>query len=222
MHNEKIISILSKTDLFQKADSGAISSVLTENNARLVSYKNTETIFSSKKYKNSVGVIVKGSAKVFKSGGEVLVSRLSEGDIFGCQALFIGGEFFPNVIVSCGETVVLYLDKSVIVDLMEADINFAFDYIRYLSRRIHFLNRRIENFTGGSAESRLAGYLLSCFGGERTYVLDRSMTQLSFSLDISRASLYRAFDSLISCGIIEKEGKEIKLVDKEGLISLIS
>ena len=95
------------------------------------------------------------------------------------------------------------------------------DYIRYLSKRIYFLNNRIINFTGGTAESRLANFLLNSFGDYKTYVLDVSLSQLAVLLDIGRASLYRGFEKLISEGAIERKGKIIRLLDKDALISFI-
>ena len=116
----------------------------------------------------------------------------------------------------------LYIKKGAVAALMQLKPNFSLDYIRYLSKRIYFLNKRIVSFTGGTAESRLANYLVSSFGDYKTYVLDIPMNQLAISLDIGRASLYRAFDKLIEAGAVEKKGKIIRLTDKDALISFIS
>ena len=170
---------------------------------------------------SSVGFILKGSAKVVKKGSDLLVGRLFENDVFGCQCLFLSGEYFTNEIISLSDTTVLFITKRGISRLLNENSVFSLDYIRYLSKRIYFLNNRIINFTGGAAESRLAGFLLNSFGDYKTYVLDISLSQLAVSLDIGRASLYRGFDKLVSCKAIERKGKVIRLLDKDTLISFI-
>ena len=78
------------------------------------------------------------------------------------------------------------------------------------------LNRKIRYLTAGSAERRLALYL-SSFESE-TVELDASISSLSELLDIGRASLYRAFDTLIADGYIQKDGRTIHILDPDAMI----
>lgn len=219
---EDIIEKVSKASLFCDVKSEALKVALTEETVSLQSYKSGEIIYSAENYKSAVGIILQGSAKVKTKEGTVIVGCLEENDIFGCQSLFLGSGYFTNEIVASANTKVLYLEKKAIIALMQLDNGFSLDYIRYLSERIYFLNKRIVNFTGGTAESRLANYLLSCFGDYKVYVTDRPMNQLAVSLDIGRASLYRALDRLIESGAIEREGKILRLINREKLISFIN
>jgi DNA-binding IclR family transcriptional regulator len=50
-----------------------------------------------------------------------------------------------------------------------------------------------------------------------TIELDASLSSLSDLLDIGRASLYRAFDTLIADGYIEKNGRTIHLLAPEAM-----
>lgn len=219
---EDIIEKVSQASLFCDVKKEVLKIALTDETVSQQSYKSGEEIYSSENFKSAVGIILHGSAKVKTKDGSVIVGCLEENDIFGCQSLFLGSEYFTNKIVASANTTVFYLDKKAIIALMQLDSSFSLDYIRYLSERIYFLNKRIVNFTGGTAESRLANYLLSCFGDYKVYVTDRPMNQLAVSLDIGRASLYRALDSLIESGAIEREGKILRLINKEKLISFIS
>ena len=51
-------------------------------------------------------------------------------------------------------------------------------------------------------------------------VLDCSVTGLAGRLNVSRASLYRALDSLAAAGAIEKNGRTVRILDSAGLDSL--
>ncbi|MBQ5661825.1 MAG: winged helix-turn-helix domain-containing protein, partial [Clostridia bacterium] len=50
------------------------------------------------------------------------------------------------------------------------------------------------------------------------FSLNTSITSLSELLDIGRASLYRAFDKLCEDGLIEKDGRRIRIPDTEALL----
>ena len=217
--NGKLLSLLRQADLFSSVKSETLLALLSEENTELRNYKNGDIIYSSEVFKDAVGIIVSGSAKVMKKNSDVMVGKLFEGDIFGCQALFIGREFFTNEIFAGGETAVLFINKAAIISLMQLETNFSLEYIRYLSGRIYYLNKKIISFTGGTAESRLASYLLGCFGDYKTFKFDMPLSQLAIYLDIGRASLYRAFDSIILAGAIEKEGKSVRLLNKDILAS---
>lgn len=218
--NEKILERLQGCEIFSSVSFESLKNALSDEETEFVTYKRDDVIYSGEVFRFSVGFILKGGAKVVKSENGIIVSKLLENSIFGCAALFSGQNHFVNQIIATKDTKVLYINKSAIVRLMQDDTSFSVCYIRYLSDRILFLNKRIVNFTGTSAESRLANYLLSCFGDYKTYELDRSMSQLAVSLDIGRASLYRAFEALEQVGAVQRDGKNIRLVNREKLLSL--
>lgn len=219
--SEKDISLIKNADIFCCADETILKTVLTDSDFEKVLYKKGEIIYSSEVFHDCIGIIVSGKATVRKKDSDIIVNRLSDGDIFGAAALFLSNEYFLNVITAQVKTEVVYVAKAAIRQLLSLDFEFSLGFIRYLSERIFFLNKRIVSFTGGSAESRTARYLLAGFGEYRFFELDRPMSQLAVSLDIGRASLYRAFDSLCESGAIEKNGKLIRLVNKEKLLSFI-
>jgi len=84
-----------------------------------------------------------------------------------------------------------------------------------LSDKIRFLNRKIAFFTSGSTEKKLAGYILSLPIENNTVKLDMNMSKLASSLDIGRASLYRAFESLEENCFITRENNLIKITSPE-------
>ena len=215
------IALLKSTDIFSCADETILKTVLTESDFEKVWYKKGEVIYSSEVFHDCIGIILRGKATVRKKDSDLIVSRLSDGEIFGAAALFLSNEYFINEITAQVKTEVVYIAKAAIRQLISLDFEFSLGFIRYLSERIFFLNKRIVSFTGGSAESRTARYLLSGFGDYRVFELDRPMSQLAVSLDIGRASLYRAFDSLCESGAIERNGKFVRLVNKEKLLSFI-
>ena len=78
------------------------------------------------------------------------------------------------------------------------------------------MNLKIGYLTAGSAERRLALYLYSL--GKREFRLTDSISALSELLDIGRASLYRAFDRLREDGFLQKDGRNLCLLDPDAML----
>lgn len=217
MVSDKLLNRVLSTSVFFGTNKQTLKTVLEENELETVQYKKGDVIYSKTDFKQCVGFIIKGSAQVIKSESGVIISALHEDDVFGCAALFSTKNYFTNDIVALKDTKILYISKTIIIQLMHLDSNFLTSFIRYLTDRIYYLNDRIVSFTGGSAENRLANYLLSSLGDYKTLELEISISKLATSLDIGRASLYRAFDKFTQSGCIEREGKRIRLLNEEKL-----
>ena len=92
---------------------------------------------------------------------------------------------------------------------MQDDAKIALNYIRFLSGRIQFLNRKIDSFTAPDAEQALLSYLGQKPQGR---VEGISMVKLCEILNIGRTSLYRVMQQLEDSGKIKREGKTIWLL----------
>ena len=199
-----------------------LSDLLEAQEKTIVTYKRGDVIYSPDNYESSLGFIIRGSVNVIKPASGVIISTLSKGEVFGAITLYSQRGYYVSKLVAATETKVLFIDKSTINVLMIQDKALAINFISYLSDRLYYLNSRIDSFTGGSAESRLASFLIESFGGYKTLQLKQPYTKLADSLDIGRASLYRAFDSFVSSGAIEKDGKYIRLLNEEKLREYIN
>lgn len=91
-------------------------------------------------------------------------------------------------------------------------------YIEFLSGRVKYLSRKIDVFTAGSAKSRLAFYINEAAGGVEGAEIKVTLASLALSLDIGRASLYRALDALVADGAIERVGRTIRVKDASALL----
>ena len=136
--NERLLRLVSKAQLFSSVKRETLSSLLNDDNTYLMRFKNGEIIYSSEAFKDAIGIITSGNAKVMKKNSKVMVGKLYLGDIFGCQSLFVGKEFFTNEIVAGCDTKVLFINKAAIISIMQLETNFSLEYIRYLSGRIYY------------------------------------------------------------------------------------
>ena len=216
--NKKIIEILKSSPIFCKASEENVSSSLGDADCFICEYASGEKISPPSDVGKCVGIIFSGKSKVYSSDGDrnVLLRRMSSGDIFGIATLFGESEENISSIVAGQGCKVLFISQYAILRLLESDNEFMHEYISFLSGRIRFLNRKITFYTSGSAERRLALYLSSFESDEITP--DIPMNSLCELLDIGRASLYRAFDKLTDDGFIKRNGDTIIIVDRQAML----
>ena len=211
---------LQQNDLFAGLDRAALTAAL-EGEVEIVSFSRGDVLLSAETDRGALGLVLRGGAAVSKKEGGFVEEKLREGDLFGLETLFSGSEFLVGEAVALRDTRAAYISKNAVLKLMQTDSSFSLRIIRYLCGRIYQLDRRIVQSTGGTAESRLAGYLLGRFGDYKTFEMDCSMQQLAGSLDISRASLYRGFECLEQSGAIVRSGKSVRLADRDLLCKFL-
>ncbi len=204
-----IVEALSSAPLFCAAGEEELKRIASQY-AREVSFKKGETVFSKGSREKRVGIIVKGGATVKKE--HIVISRLKQYDIFGAVTLYGKAETFVNDIVADSDCKVVFIPKDGVDSLISKSPRFAKSFIEYLSERIYFLNGRIEAYTMPTAGDKLYSYLKEAAKGENPFTFNVKMTDLARALNLSRASLYRAFDELCSRGRIVKDGKNIKFI----------
>lgn len=161
--------------------------------------------------------ILQGCVRVEKNGTTLNILRNS--DVFGFTSMFVDKKVKTSIVMN-ERTVLFVINQNSIEELIRKDSDFAMAYITFLTNKICFLNNKISCFTTDNAENKVIGYIasISCPGDEA--VLPVNMVNLASSLNISRASLYRVFDSLESKGIISRSGNKIKIMNKDALVKM--
>ena len=213
----QIVSSLKENFIFCGCDGDLFDKHINEQTCRIIHYAPASPIYEPKNYKKSLGVVLAGKIAVHSSdeSRQVLLRTLEAGEIFGVAALFSEDEDYATNITAKTECDILFIGDEIIYSLIEKDSAVRRNYIKFLSEKIRFLNRKITYFTAGSTERKLSLYLLSLKRYDGTVRINISMSALSEMLDVGRASLYRAFDRLIEDGFIKRDKKEIKLLSPQ-------
>lgn len=160
--------------------------------------------------KDGIVVVCEGKAEIFKK--EAFLKSVSAPFVAGLATLFENKGNYISTIVAKTETKLFVFSQSFIETLINTNPEFSKRLIALLSEKLRYLNRRIDFYTTSSAEGKLREFL-EVSAGEKGYV-EISMSRLSEILDIGRASLYRAFNSLEEKGYAKKQGKKIFLISE--------
>lgn len=212
------IKKLSKYPLFEKASAGAVKLALSADDCEIKVFNSGEIMFGPETNKGFLGLILRGKGEIFSPDPvkDVLIGTVSVGDTFGSDKLFEKGSSVSTRVLSKGGTRVLFIPEASLCQLIENDKNVMYNYIKITSDRVRALNEKIMYFTAGSTERRLALYLTSL--GRKTIKMSISMTDLANTLDVGRASLYRAFDKLSDDGYIIRSEKVVLILDRDELL----
>lgn len=214
------LSTLRHTDIFYAVPMSTIERITASPDCTVRAYDKTQLVYGKTEFTRSLGVVLSGSLRVTKSGDgghSIIMSTLSAGSVFGAAALFTDQAEYAADIHAVSDAQIVFFTQRLVQRMMRYDAQIAVNYIRYLSERIRFLNRKLYFLSSGTAEQRLASFLLDNLPEGEASELPMPLNKLSLALNVSRASLYRAFDALSEEGAIEKNGKSICINDAERL-----
>lgn len=218
--SEKDRATIMGTRLFRGAPDTVLRKVAAATDCEMRSFAKGETVYSEKSFSRSLGVVLDGSLRVTKDnadGHAMIMSTLVSGSLFGAAALFNDEEQYVTNISALEESRIVFFSQRLVERMIRREPHIAENYIKYLSERILFLNKKMYLLTAGTAEQRLAGFLLDNLPCCQAAELPLPMNKLASALNISRASLYRAMDALCEGGAVVKTGKKICIKDAERL-----
>ncbi len=215
MDQQHIVTFLKGVPLFRAADERTLSTLCER--AELQSVRRGEALSERG---DRLCVLLSGRAQIRSAddGRQLILRTLQAGNVFGAAALFLRESPTLSQVTALEDCAVLYLDRVAVRELMREDMAFCDAYLSFLADRVRFLNQKIRCFTAGSALRRLALWLAAEESDVLT--LSDSLRALAAALDIGRASLYRALDTLTERKLIAKSGRTIQILDRAGLLNV--
>lgn len=202
------LSALARTELFRMVPEDQLRRAAEDPGCLREVFSKGSVIYSPVRFRRCLGVFLSGRAKVTK--GALVMSVLERGDFFGAAALFHRRDQYETTITALTPCTVAFFPEELVAGLLDDCPPFRRSYIAYLSERIHFLSRKVEGLTAPKVTGKLSRWLLESGKME----ISCPTTELSRRLDVSRASLYRAFEELEDAGAIRRAGKSIVILDK--------
>jgi CRP-like cAMP-binding protein len=170
-------------------------------------------------------LVVYGQVKLAflsQQGSEKVVEIISPGSSFG-EALMFMEKPYIVMAQALADTMLLHVGKQVVFEGIERDPKFARKMLAGMSRRLHSLITDVESYSLQSGTQRLVGYLLrndlEHSGAGKTYVvtLPTSKAVVASRLNVTPEHLSRILHDLVAAGLIEVNGREVTIVDVDGL-----
>lgn len=176
-------------------------------------YQKGDTIYDSRLAQKALAVIDEGQVRVFH--GNVRMNTLGTGDVFGAAALFGEEEPYFSRVVAAQPCRIRLIPQETVAMWMARYPRVAENYVRYLSDKIRFLNRRLATLTAGQTDGKLWQYCVTHRDDAGRVSVPAGLSGLAESLGMGRSSLYRGLDELVLAGKITRHGKDIIVTDEK-------
>ncbi|MGV8075386.1 MAG: Crp/Fnr family transcriptional regulator [Syntrophobacteraceae bacterium] len=169
--------------------------------------------------------IISGKVKIYKlsfDGKEQILHIFGEGQFFGEVPVFTGGNY-PAQAETLEASRLIFFPRDAFVALIKREPSLAMNMLAMLSLRLRQFTRLIEDLSLKEVPGRLAAHLL--YLGERspgtgTFELDITKGQLASLLGTIPETLSRILGKMSQQGLIDVDGRRIRLLDRPTLESL--
>ena len=206
---------LTETFLFSGIPTEVAESLIRTISPEVVEFEKGEEIYSPSQYEKKMGFVLSGECSVLQKHAATNISLkpILPGDTFGILTIFLGEKDFPTHITARKRSKILFISSDGIHRLIDKSPAVALNIITFLSERIAFLNKKIDTYSSGSVEEKLASYILAICRETGKSELPFNKALVAQSLGVGRASLYRALNSMCENGIITFNRQKTIIVD---------
>ena len=220
-------SILEKSTLFQGVEAYVLRGYLEETPHHIQCYDKEETIFHLMDPALRIGIILEGrveAQKSFPNGSQVNVSIRIPGEIIGPAAVFSKSQRYPCDIVALEPATLMMLSKEDLLSLMQKDVKILQNFTTEIASATYMLQQRLELLSYSGIAQKAAFWLLMQVRqtGKTAVQIPDSMSRWAMIMNVSRPSLHREMKKLEEEGIIRYEGKNIYVLDPDGLQAVLS
>ncbi len=181
-----------------------------------------ETIFFEGDDGTGFYMVKEGRVKIYKmslAGKEHILHIFGPGEPFGEVPVFHGLPF-PASAESLVKSTFLYFPREQFIHLVHETPSIALNMLAVLSMRLRRFATQIENLSLKEVPARLAGYLIYLSeeqGNSNVVELEISKGQLASLLGTIPETLSRIFAKMSDEGLLQVEGRKIRLLDLAGL-----
>ena len=220
-------SILEKSTLFQGVEANVLRGYLEETPHHIQCYDKEETIFHLMDPALRIGIILEGrveAQKSFPNGSQVNVSVRGPGEMIGPAAVFSKSQRYPCDIVALEPATLMMLRKEDLLSLMQKDVKILQNFTTEIASATYMLQQRLELLSYSGIAQKAAFWLLMQVRqtGKSLVQIPDSMSRWAMIMNVSRPSLHREMKMLEEEGIIRYEGKNIYVLDPDGLQAVLS
>ena len=166
-------------------------------------FEKGEIIYSEKEFPRAFAVVLSGKVAIRSHSGAEM-RTLEQGETFGVTALF-GNERYATTISVISRAKLQFIEEGQLTSWMEKHPQISMNYIRFLHKKILYLNKKIRLYTEDSVEDRLMDYMDAHTAPDGEILFPGGMAAVARELNIGRTSLYRTLDTLAEKKVIYKE-----------------
>ena len=217
-----IINKLQGNEFFNNLNNEEIENLISNIRYSVKSYKKGEVIANEEDTCNNLGFVLEGTIeiqRIYLSGKQITLKRLSNGDVFGEALIFSKKSKYPSTVISFSDSNILYISKADILKLCTINEEVLGNFMSALSNKIFMLNSKIKSIAFKSIKHKVINFILEQAKMQKseTINLKESKEEIASSMGIPRPSLSRELMNLRDLNYIEFDRNVIKILKIEEL-----
>ena len=176
---------------------------------------------------NELIILLEGQAGAMMAapGGKVvLIETLQAPCAAATAVLFSSEQVLPVSLQSLGELTLIRLPKALVIEMMQAFPSLLEAYLTENGDKLVFLAEKIRLFQFKSLRQKIVGHIMMLASRQdgTEVKMSYSREELAQLMGVARPSLSREFSALVQEGLIEASGRNVKLLDREGLKAVLN
>lgn len=220
---QNVIEILLNSKLCRNMTERQVEEVIENGSSKLVTYKKGDIIFFEGDMPEKLYVLVEGKVSVCKdsaSGRRMLLTDIIHpGDLFGEIYVFMKKEEYDIYALAAEYTVVLEISSQLFFSKREkrASLDFVImqNLLQLFAEKAYALNEKIKVLGSGGIREKIVRYLHKNQKADGSVYLYSTREEIADYLNVARPSLSREIGKMQEDGLIEIEGKIIRIKNQE-------
>ncbi len=224
--SNRILDEISGCEIFNGVSEDRLKVLMEEGSFSVKEYVRDSVIhFQGESYRNLLLVLegVVSSEISNSSGKRVKLENFHRPALIAPGILFATDNSLPVTIIAESDCSILSIRKEAVVSVLQSDKECLSIYLGTLGNKISILADKIKMFQFRSIQQKIAGYLLNLSKnqGSDSLLIPYTRENLADFFGVARPSLSRELSKMSDAGILDIDGKKVKLLKKTALKYLL-
>ena len=205
-------------NLFLNITPRNIARILQSLEANSNFYKKNSSILKDVKKDNFICIVIDGYLQIIKNdynGNKIVIEKLEKNSIFGTLISPLSNEEYEVVTKEDSKLVIIDFNSIIINNEINSNVynQFLKNILNIMAIKIKEYNERIEILANKTIRNKLLAYfnITSKKSKSKIIYLPFNFSELADYLVVDRCAMSRELKNLKDDGLIEVEGKKIKL-----------
>jgi CRP-like cAMP-binding protein len=212
--------------LFNGLNSNELEQLFKSIPYQIKKYHKEDLIAIAETEVNCLLILVAGNVRgemADDSGKTIKIEDIESPNLLATAFIFGQQNKFPVTIIANIGSSIMYIQKPDFIKLLQLNSHILNNFLNNISSRAQFLSNKLKFLSFQTIKGKLVHFFLqiSKQTGSDSFVMPKSQNVLAKMFGVARPSLSRAIREMDKDGLIMADGKNIKIIDKKGLIGLL-
>jgi CRP-like cAMP-binding protein len=218
-------SLLTESPLFRGLSGSEIETLLNKVPHRIRRFSSGSLVAQSGEPVNSLMIVISGVVKgemVDYAGRVIKIEDIPAPGALASAFIFGKRNRYPVNVIAVSDGDLLIIEKSDFLRLLKKNEMILVNFLDMISNRSQFLSEKIKFLNFKTIKGKLAHFILQRAGKDKISVnLGMTQNDLADYFGVARPSVARALGDMEDEGYIIAKGKNISIIDRDGLADLI-